>query len=160
MQPICELAGIDHRVEDIAPSDDPELARVFGPTLVAIAAKAASDRAARRSLPESKTYKRLGYDPISLDEGLRATMDWLRPQKSARSTDPATYARARRLLRQLVVAEELPHRLVGVDEDDPRPTPTRYQVFRGPVLYRAPGQYVPGSGESPQRHLAPDRQRV
>ena len=37
---ICELAGIDHRVDDIDPSDDPELAKVFGPTLVAIAEKA------------------------------------------------------------------------------------------------------------------------
>jgi len=31
----------------------------------------------RRDLAESKTYKRLGYDPISLDEGLRRTADWL-----------------------------------------------------------------------------------
>ena len=75
---ICELAGIDHRVEDIAPSDDPELAKVFGPTLVAIAAKAASDRPSRRKLTDSKTYKRIGYDPISLDDGLRQTTDWLR----------------------------------------------------------------------------------
>jgi dihydroflavonol-4-reductase len=75
---ICELAGLDHRVEDIEPSDDPELARVFGPTLVAIATKAASDRPVRRSLAESKTYKRLGYDPITLDEGLLRTSDWLR----------------------------------------------------------------------------------
>ena len=75
---ICELAGLDHRVQDIDPSDDPELARVFGPTLVAIAAKADSDRPSRRSLGESKTYKRLGYDPIGLDEGLQATIDWLR----------------------------------------------------------------------------------
>ena len=46
---ICELAGLDHRVEDIEPSDDPELAEVFGPTLVAIASKAdiGSHRAAR-----------------------------------------------------------------------------------------------------------------
>ena len=75
---ICELAGLEHRVEDVPPSDDPELARVFGPTLVAIAAKAASDRTGRRDLTESKTFKRLGYDPISLDEGLRKTTDWLR----------------------------------------------------------------------------------
>ena len=60
------------------PSDDPELAKVFGPTLVAIAAKAASDRPARTDLTESKTYKRLGYDPISLDEGLRTTTAWFR----------------------------------------------------------------------------------
>ncbi len=75
---ICELAGIDHTVEDIAPSDDPELAKVFGPTLVAIAAKQDADRGPRRALTESKTYKRLRYDPVSLDDGLRATASWLR----------------------------------------------------------------------------------
>ena len=75
---ICELAGIDHRVADIEPSDDPELARVYGPTLVAIATKAAADRRVRRSLPESKTHQRLGYDPVSLDHGLVATTAWLR----------------------------------------------------------------------------------
>ncbi|HUY67410.1 MAG TPA: NAD-dependent epimerase/dehydratase family protein [Acidimicrobiales bacterium] len=73
---ICALAGIDHRVADVDPSDDPELARVFGPTLMAIASK--SERPARRQLTESKTYKRLGYDPIGLDEGLGATAAWLR----------------------------------------------------------------------------------
>ena len=35
------LAGLDHEVVDVEPSDDPELAKVFGPTLVAIAEKAA-----------------------------------------------------------------------------------------------------------------------
>jgi len=75
---ICRLAGLDHRVVDVEPSDDPELARVFGPTLVAIAFKLASARPARTSLTDSKTYKRLGYDPISLDEGLEITTGWLR----------------------------------------------------------------------------------
>jgi nucleoside-diphosphate-sugar epimerase len=78
---ICELAGIDHRVADIQPSDDPELAKVFGPSLVAIsarAAKAAKNAPPRRPLTESKTYLRLGYDPISLDDGLVATTAWLR----------------------------------------------------------------------------------
>ena len=52
---------------------------MFGPTLVAIAAKAAkADKGPRRSLTDSKTYKRLGYDPISLDDGLIATTAWLR----------------------------------------------------------------------------------
>lgn len=74
----CELAGLDHRVVDIEPSDDPELAKVYGPTLVAIAAKAASDRRVRRELPESKTFQRLGYQPRSLDDGLLATSAWLR----------------------------------------------------------------------------------
>jgi dihydroflavonol-4-reductase len=75
---ICTLAGLDHRVVDVAPSDDPELAKVFGPTLVAIAFKLASTRPSRRKLTDSKTYKRLGYDPISLDDGLARTTQWLR----------------------------------------------------------------------------------
>jgi nucleoside-diphosphate-sugar epimerase len=74
---ICALAGIDHHVEDIAPSDDPELLAVFGPTLIAIAFKLASVQTPHRDLTESKTYKRLGYDPITLDEGLRRTAEWL-----------------------------------------------------------------------------------
>ena len=75
---ICALAGVDHRVEDVAPSDDPELLEIFGPTLMAIAFKAASTSTLRGDLRGSKTYKRLGYDPISLDEGLFRTADWLR----------------------------------------------------------------------------------
>ncbi|HWE69108.1 MAG TPA: NAD-dependent epimerase/dehydratase family protein [Acidimicrobiales bacterium] len=75
---ICQLAGLDHRVVDVEPSDDPELLEVFGPTLIAIATKAATGSPARRSLADSKTYKRLGYDPISLDQGLGSTLDWLR----------------------------------------------------------------------------------
>jgi dihydroflavonol-4-reductase len=75
---ICELAGVDHRVEDIPPSEDPELLEVFGPTLVAIAHKAASGQPHRRTLTESKTYKRLGYLPKSLDEGLDRTIAWFR----------------------------------------------------------------------------------
>jgi len=81
---ICELAGVDHRVADIEPSDDPALAEVFGATLVAIAAKAAEAAgaaggpAARRPLTESKTYRRLGYEPVSLDDGLVATAAWFR----------------------------------------------------------------------------------
>jgi nucleoside-diphosphate-sugar epimerase len=75
---ICALAGLDHRVKDIDPSDDPDLVRVFGPTLLAIAYKAQSDRPPRPDLTESKTYKRLGYDPISLDQGLLNTTRWLR----------------------------------------------------------------------------------
>jgi dihydroflavonol-4-reductase len=75
---ICALAGLDHRVADVAPSDDPELAAVFGPTLVAIAEKAERGTAERRPLQETKTWQRLGYDPISLDEGLRRTTTWLK----------------------------------------------------------------------------------
>jgi dihydroflavonol-4-reductase len=75
---LCELAGLDHRVEDIEPSDDPQLVEFFGPTLVAIAQKAATQKPSTRKLTDSKTYKRLGYDPISLDSGLSLTTDWLR----------------------------------------------------------------------------------
>jgi dihydroflavonol-4-reductase len=74
---ICALAGIAHRVEDVAPSDDPELLAVFGPTLMAIAFKLTAVPTSRHDLTESKTFKRLGYDPISLDEGLRRTAEWL-----------------------------------------------------------------------------------
>jgi dihydroflavonol-4-reductase len=73
---VCQLLGLDHEVVDVMPSDDPELAKVFGPTLVAISEKAAKDRTPRKSLEDSKTYKRLGYSPISLDDGLARTVDW------------------------------------------------------------------------------------
>ncbi len=75
---MCRLAGLDHRVIDVEPSDDPELAETFGPTLIAIATKAAKGTPPRRNLENTKTYKRLGYDPISLDRGLGLTLDWLR----------------------------------------------------------------------------------
>lgn len=72
------VAGLDHHVVDVEASDDPELAKVFGPTLVAIAKKAARGTPERKSLEDSKTFKRLGYRPISLDEGLATTYEWFR----------------------------------------------------------------------------------
>jgi dihydroflavonol-4-reductase len=75
---ICKLAGVNHRVEDIAASDDPELVKVFGPTLLAISAKWEKQDSNRRIHTKSKTFKRLGYDPVSLDDGLRQTIDWFR----------------------------------------------------------------------------------
>jgi dihydroflavonol-4-reductase len=75
---ICQLAGLDHRVIDVEPSDDPGLTEVFGPTLMAIAEKAVGEGSVQRSLQDSKTYKRLGYEPMSLDDGLRSTIGWLR----------------------------------------------------------------------------------
>ena len=75
---VSKLAGLDREVVDVEPSDDPELAEVFGPTLVAIAEKAAKERRGRKSMEDSKTYKRLGYSPISLDEGLATTLGWFR----------------------------------------------------------------------------------
>jgi dihydroflavonol-4-reductase len=73
---MCQVAGLDHHVVDVEASDDPELAKVFGPTLVAIAKKAAKGSPDRKTLEDSKTYKRLGYSPISLDEGLATTYEW------------------------------------------------------------------------------------
>jgi dihydroflavonol-4-reductase len=75
---MCRVAGLDHHVVDVEASDDPELAKVFGPTLVAIAKKAARGTPERKTLEDSKTYKRLGYSPISLDEGLATTYEWFR----------------------------------------------------------------------------------
>ena len=75
---MCRVAGLDHHVVDVEASDDPELEKVFGPTLVAIAKKAARGNPERKSLEDSKTYKRLGYSPISLDEGLATTYEWFR----------------------------------------------------------------------------------
>jgi dihydroflavonol-4-reductase len=75
---MCRVAGLDHHVVDVEASDDPELEKVFGPTLVAIAKKAARGTPERRTLEDSKTYKRLGYSPISLDEGLGTTYEWFR----------------------------------------------------------------------------------
>ena len=86
---ICQQAGLDHRVKDIEPSDDPELVRTFGPTLVAIASKSAADRPVRPKLTDSKTYKRLGYSPIGIDEGMRPPSTGF--AKSARSTEPDAF---------------------------------------------------------------------
>jgi dihydroflavonol-4-reductase len=72
----CSLAGVAHRVEDIEPSADPELAEAFGPTLVSIASKPRGDL--RQRSVESKTAARLGYVPTSLDDGLREFIDWLK----------------------------------------------------------------------------------
>ena len=73
----CEAAGIDHRVEDIPVTDDPELVAEFGPTLVAIAAKAKAHPSKPRAI-KTRTHARLGYDPTALHEGLARLVPWLR----------------------------------------------------------------------------------
>ena len=74
----CELAGVDHRVDDLDYRSDPEaLTAAFGPTLMAIAEAAASREKAPRS-PDNLTATRLGYHPMSLDEGLGLLIPWLR----------------------------------------------------------------------------------
>ena len=49
----------------------------FGPTLMAIAAAAANDVRPPRSA-DNPTSRRLGYEPMSLDDGLRLLIPWLR----------------------------------------------------------------------------------
>jgi dihydroflavonol-4-reductase len=74
----CEIAGIEHRVEDLDYRSDPEgLTAEFGPTLMAIAAAAAAEERKPRSAA-NPTRERLGYDPMSFDDGLRLLIDWLR----------------------------------------------------------------------------------
>jgi dihydroflavonol-4-reductase len=74
----CELAGIDHRVEDLDYRSDPEaLTAEFGPTLMAIAEAAAHATRAPRPA-DNPTSRRLGYDPMSFDEGLGLLIPWLR----------------------------------------------------------------------------------
>ncbi len=74
----CELAGVEHRVEDLDYRSDPEaLTAAFGPTLMAIAEAAArSDRSHRSAV--NPTRDRLGYQPMSLDDGLGRLIGWLR----------------------------------------------------------------------------------
>jgi dihydroflavonol-4-reductase len=74
----CEIAGIDHRVEDLDYRSDPEaLTQEFGPTLMAIAEAAAKDVRTPRSA-DNITNTRLGYSPMSFDDGLRLLIPWLR----------------------------------------------------------------------------------
>ena len=74
----CELAGVDHRVEDLDHRSDPDaLTAEFGPTLMAIAEAAANDVRLPRS-GDNPTSRRLGYQPMSLDEGLDLLIPWLR----------------------------------------------------------------------------------
>ena len=74
----CELAGVDHRVEDLDHRTAPqEVLDMFGPTLYAIAEAAADeDRPPRTS--DNPTHDDLGYEPMSLDEGLGLLIPWLR----------------------------------------------------------------------------------
>ncbi len=74
----CEIAGIDHRVEDLDYRSDPEaLTAEFGPTLMAIAEAAAREVRTPRT-DDNLTTRRLGYDPMSFDDGLRLLIGWLR----------------------------------------------------------------------------------
>jgi dihydroflavonol-4-reductase len=74
----CEIAGIDYRVEDLDYRSDPQaLTAEFGPTLMAIAEAAANDVRTPRT-KDNLTTRRLGYEPMSFDDGLRLLIPWLR----------------------------------------------------------------------------------
>lgn len=74
----CEIAGIDHRVQDLDYRSDPEaLTAAFGPTMMAIAEAAAKDVRPPRTA-DNPTSRRLGYSPMSFDDGLRRLIPWLR----------------------------------------------------------------------------------
>jgi dihydroflavonol-4-reductase len=74
----CEVAGIEHRVEDLDYRTDPEtLTAEFGPTLMAIAKAMANSERKPRS-KDNLTTRRLGYAPMSFDDGLRLLISWLR----------------------------------------------------------------------------------
>jgi nucleoside-diphosphate-sugar epimerase len=74
----CEIAGVDHRVEDLDHRTAPQaVVETFGPTLYAIAeAAAAEDRPPRAA--DNPTHDDLDYEPMSLDAGLGRLIPWLR----------------------------------------------------------------------------------
>jgi dihydroflavonol-4-reductase len=74
----CEIAGVEHRVRDVDYRSDPDsLTATFGPTLMAIAEAAAHEARTPRTAA-NPTTEQLGYDPISLDDGLGLLVGWLR----------------------------------------------------------------------------------
>jgi dihydroflavonol-4-reductase len=74
----CELAGVDFRVEDLDHRTAPQaILDAFGPTLYEIAEAAATQDRVPRS-DDNLTHDELGYEPMSLDEGLGLLIPWLR----------------------------------------------------------------------------------
>ena len=74
----CEIAGVEHRVEDLDHRTAPkEVVDTFGPTLCAIA-EAAAEAVRPVRTEDNPTHDQLGYDPMSLDDGLRLLIPWLR----------------------------------------------------------------------------------
>jgi len=74
----CELAGVDHRVEDIDHrTASKEVLDMFGPTLYEIAEAAANQVRPVRPV-DDPTHRDLGYEPMSFDDGLRLLIPWLR----------------------------------------------------------------------------------
>lgn len=74
----CEIAGLDHRVADLDHrTASKEQLDFFGPTLYAIAEASADEvRAPRTS--DNPTRTALGYEPVSIRDGMQRLVDWLR----------------------------------------------------------------------------------
>lgn len=73
-----DFLGMSHRVEPLGAADveDPDVAARFGPSLCELA---------RRRFPEpffryEHTLERLGHEPVSLDDGVARTCEWLQQQ--------------------------------------------------------------------------------
>jgi dihydroflavonol-4-reductase len=79
MNMACDIAGIDHRVEAVtgAALDDPAQLERFGPTLIALGKQQFPDPFFVNDL----TTQRLDYAPVSLEDGMRRTVDWLYAHK-------------------------------------------------------------------------------
>ena len=73
---ICALAGVPHRVEEIARDqlDSPEIIAQFGATMPALAKRVAP----KPSFDDSHTRERLGYTPTSTAIGFPRTLEWMR----------------------------------------------------------------------------------
>ncbi|MGN6475038.1 MAG: NAD-dependent epimerase/dehydratase family protein [Mycobacteriales bacterium] len=74
----CEIAGVDHRVVDLDHrTASREQLDFFGPTLYAIA-EASADEGREPRKADNPTRTALGYEPISIHEGMQRLVDWLR----------------------------------------------------------------------------------
>jgi dihydroflavonol-4-reductase len=74
----CEVAGVDHRVEEVPKErlDDPEIVARYGATGTTLGKRTYPDPL----FDSTVTEERLGYRPTPLEDGLRATIDWMRRQ--------------------------------------------------------------------------------
>jgi dihydroflavonol-4-reductase len=71
----CEMAGVPHRVEEIAKDrmDDPDIIAKFGPTMPIMVKSGSPDPL----FDSSATQSALGYVPTSIEQGFPSTIDWL-----------------------------------------------------------------------------------
>jgi dihydroflavonol-4-reductase len=75
----CEIAGVAHRVEEIAKDrmDDPEIIAKFGPTMPIMVKSGTPDPL----FDSSATERELGYVPTSIEQGFPVTIDWLKANR-------------------------------------------------------------------------------